>query len=160
MVNTLLTKQSHNLVMGFNEKGTWLLYKLRSDFSPSEKIQTEDDISASIPVPRERINHLNPQFKNKSFKVLQNCEAFLFQRPDEAIIRGYDKQAEKDIITEGTFLTNYEKLSKQDAIEIIEDIISCNHYHFGNLLPSSDQFFIDECPFLVDYFQKHKTVQI
>ncbi|MFY0606764.1 MAG: hypothetical protein JXR10_08615 [Cyclobacteriaceae bacterium] len=114
--------------IGFNQEGTWMLHKLRSDFSPSEKIQTEDDITASITVPRERLNHLNPQFQNKSFKVLRNCEAYLFQRPDEAIVRGYDKQAELDIITEGTFLTNYEKLTKKDAIEIMEDTINFDKY--------------------------------
>ena len=114
--------------VGFNEQGNWMLHKLRSDFSPSEKIQTEDDITASITVPRASLNNLNPQFANKSFKVLRNCEAFLFQRPDEAIVRGYDKQAEKDIITDGTFLTNYEKLTKEDAMEIMENTIDFDKY--------------------------------
>lgn len=114
--------------VGFNQDGNWMLNKLRSDFSPSEKIQTEDDITASITIPRERLNNLNPQFTNKSLKVLRNCEAFLFQRPDEAIVRGYDKQAERDIITDNTFLTNYELLNKDHAIEIMEDTINFDKY--------------------------------
>ncbi|MFY0627601.1 MAG: hypothetical protein JXR07_14960 [Reichenbachiella sp.] len=114
--------------IGFNQQGSWMLNKLRSDFSPCEKIQTEDDITASITIPRERLNDLNPQFENKSFKVLSNCENYLFQRPDEAINRGYDKQAELDIVSDNTFLTNYELLTKKEAIEIMEDTINFDKY--------------------------------
>jgi len=114
--------------IGFNQKGNWMLNKLRSDFSPSEKIQTEDDISASITLPREQLQNLNPEFTNKSLKVLTNCEAHLFQRPDEAVVRGYDKGAELDLITDGRFLTNYELMKKEDAIALYEDTINFDKY--------------------------------
>lgn len=114
--------------IGFNQKGLWLLNKLRSDFSPSIKIQTEDDISASITLPRNKIKNLNPEFVNKSVKVVANCESHLFQRPDEAIIRGYDKGAELDIVSDNRFLTNYELMKKKDAIEIFEDTINFDKY--------------------------------
>ncbi|WP_194766850.1 hypothetical protein [Tamlana sp. I1] len=114
--------------IGFNQKGNWLLNKLRSDFSPCEKIQTEDDITASITLPREDFKNLNPEFKNKSLKVVTNCEAHLFQRPDEAVVRGYDKNAELDIVSDGRFLTNYELLKKQDAIDIYNDTIHFDKY--------------------------------
>jgi hypothetical protein len=114
--------------IGFNQEGNWMLNKLRSDFSPSEKIQTEDDITASITVPRHRLDNLNPEFKNKSLKVLTNCEAHLFQRPDEAVVRGYDKGAELDLVTDGRFLTNYELLKKEDAIALYEDTINFDKY--------------------------------
>ncbi|RXP57033.1 hypothetical protein EC396_06915 [Lutibacter sp. HS1-25] len=114
--------------IGFNQKGLWLLNKLRSDFSPSEKIQIEDDISASITLPRNNFKNLNPEFTNKSLKVVANCESHLFQRPDEAIIRGYDKGAELDIVSDNRFLTNYELLKKKDAIEIFEDTINFDKY--------------------------------
>ncbi|WP_299553722.1 hypothetical protein [Seonamhaeicola sp.] len=114
--------------IGFNQQGTWMLNKLRSDFSASEKIQTEDDISASITLPRAELKDLNPEYTNPSVKVLINCEAHLFQRPDEAIVRGYDKGAELDIISDGRFLTNYEMLTKQDAIAIYEDTINFDKY--------------------------------
>jgi hypothetical protein len=114
--------------IGFNQKGNWLLNKLRSDFSACEKIQTEDDITASITIPKEQFKNLNPEYSNKSVKVLTNCEAHLFQRPDEAIVRGYDKGAELDIISDGRFLTNYEKLTKKDAIAIYEDTINYDKY--------------------------------
>lgn len=114
--------------IGFNEQGNWMLNKLRSDFSPSEKIQTEDDITASITIPRNQLNNLNPEFTNKSLKLLVNCEAHLFQRPDEAVVRGYDKGAELDIVTNGRFLTNYELLKKEDAIALYEDTINFDKY--------------------------------
>ena len=114
--------------IGFNQKGNWMLNKLRSDFSPCEKIQTEDDITASITLPRTSLSNLNPEFPNKSLKVLTNCEAHLFQRPDEAVVRGYDKGAELDLVTEGRFLTNYELLKKADAIALYEDTINFDKY--------------------------------
>ncbi|UMB61318.1 hypothetical protein MHL31_03725 [Lutibacter sp. A80] len=114
--------------IGFNQEGQWLLNKLRSDFSASQKIQLEDDISASITLPRQYFKNLNPEFDNKSLKVVANCESHLFQRPDEAIVRGYDEGAERDLVSNNVFLTNYELLTKKDAIEIYEDTINFDKY--------------------------------
>ncbi len=114
--------------IGFNPDGQWFLHKLRSDFIPSKKIQTEDDITASITLPANRLNDLNPEYKNKSVKLLMNCESHLFQRPDEAIIRGYDKEAEEDIVRENTFLTNYEPLTRKDAVALYENTIQFDQY--------------------------------
>jgi hypothetical protein len=145
--------------IGFNEHGDWMLNKLRSDFSACEKIQTEDDITASITIPRNRLKDLNQEYTNQSVKVLTNCEAHLFQRPDEAIVRGYDKGAELDIISNGRFLTNYEKLTKKDAIEIYEDTINYDKYtqpvqdFIKEIIDSDDdniQFVLPSHPRLVD----------
>jgi len=114
--------------IGFNQDGQWLLNKLRSDFSASQKIQLEDDISASITLPSNLFKNLNPEFTNKSLKVVANCESHLFQRPDEAIVRGYDEGAERDLVGENVFLTNYELLTKKDAVEIYEDTINFDKY--------------------------------
>src|SRR6056297_3006447 len=113
-------RYKHNKIMasyvriGFNPDGKWFLHKLRSDFIPSQKIQMEDDITASITLPANQLNNLNPEFPNKSVKLLTNCESYFFQRPDEAIIRGYDKDAEADIVSPNTFLTNYQPLTRED----------------------------------------------
>ena len=114
--------------IGFNPEGRWYLHKLRSDFIPSHKIQMEDDITATITVPKERLKNLNPEFKNQSLKLVSNCESYLFQRPDEAVVRGYDKIAEHDIVQNNTFLTNYEPLTRQDAIDLYEDVINYEKY--------------------------------
>ncbi|SET87333.1 hypothetical protein SAMN05444285_12663 [Draconibacterium orientale] len=114
--------------IGFNEEGRWYLHKLRSDFVPSMKIQTEDDISATITVPSNRLKDLNAEYNNPSVKLVANCESYLFQRPDEAVIRGYDKEAEKEIVDNNTFLTNYEPLTRENAIELIDEAISFEKY--------------------------------
>lgn len=114
--------------IGFEKDGNWLLHKLRSDFVPSHKIQMEDDITASITVGAHHLKHGNAEYTNPSIKFTANCEAHLFQRPDEAIIRGYDKEAEADISSKNTFLTNYEPLTRQDAVAIYENAIEYEKY--------------------------------
>ncbi len=114
--------------IGFNPEGNWLLHKLRSDFIPSEKIQVEDDITASVTLPATSFRKLNPIFKNKSLKVVDNCEQRLFQRPDEAVHRGYDKEAEADICKPNTFLTNYEPMNVEAAKNLVADAINFDLY--------------------------------
>lgn len=129
---TLLYKHNNVIAsyvrIGFDQENNWLLHKLRSDFVPSQKIQMEDDISATITIPARRLKNLNPEYNNKSLKVVANCEAYLFQRPDEAIHRGYDVEAEADIVQKNTFLTNYEPLSLEDAKGLVEDSMSFEQY--------------------------------
>ena len=116
------------LRVGLRNDGSWCTYKLRQDFLPSQKIQWEDDISSSIMVPASAIEDLNPEYKNPSVKVVENCEYRFFQRPDEAKVRGYDKQAEEDIATEGVFISNFEPKTKADAIALVEDSVNFNLY--------------------------------
>lgn len=114
--------------IGFNKEGNWLLHKLRSDFVPSLKIQVEDDITASVTVSASKLRNLNPIFDNKSVKIVGNCERYLFQRPDEAVVRGYDKEAEADMCKKGTFLTNYEPLTHADAQDLYDHAIEFDKY--------------------------------
>ncbi len=115
--------------IGFSQSGDWLYHKLRSDFLPAHKIQMEDDISATVTIPADKLNDLHPEYThNKSVKLVTNCESHLFQRPDEAIYRGYDVDAESDIVQSNTFLTNYEPLDRQDAVDIFEDTINFEKY--------------------------------
>ena len=100
------------LRVGFEADGSWRLFTLRPDFNPAVKVQTEDDITASVVLP-------SPEGPSRKF--VQNCETLLFQRPDDAIHRGYDKQAERDIATPGTFLSNFEPLTHADARDLRDD---------------------------------------
>ena len=130
--NTLMFKNEKVIAsyvrVGFSPSGDWLLHKLRTDYLPAHKIQMEDDISATLTIPSRLLSDLNPEYTNESVKVVANCENHLFQRPDEAIYRGYDVDAESDIVQSNTFLTNYEPLNKEDAIELIEDTIHFEKY--------------------------------
>ncbi|HOG93917.1 MAG TPA: hypothetical protein PLE80_10130, partial [Opitutaceae bacterium] len=99
--------EAHFLRVGFSPNGSWRTFSLRKDFNPAQKIQWEDDITASVVVPRERLTGLAASTRQPSLKIVQNCEYRLFQRPDDAIHRGYDHQTESDFARNGSFFSNY-----------------------------------------------------
>lgn len=116
------------LRVGFNSDTSWKIHKLRTDFYPAAKIQLEDDISVSTVIANESEGFITANPKHKSVKIVKNCEYRLFQRPDDAIHRGFDKQAEYDLSGKNMFICNYQPLSPDDAIEIKERAISYNLY--------------------------------
>jgi len=63
------------LRVGYDDKGAWRTFKLRQDYVHADKIQMEDDISASTVVPASSLSDLNPLVTNKSVKILENCES-------------------------------------------------------------------------------------
>jgi phosphoenolpyruvate carboxykinase (diphosphate) len=128
-----LKYENHKLVgnylrMGFDPEGSWRIFKLRPDFHPAEKLQVEDDITASVVVSRNSLDDVDPKYPNQSVKLVENCEAFLFQRPDDAIHPGFDKQAESDIASDGTFLSNFEPLTRDQARAIVDHIVEFDQY--------------------------------
>ncbi len=114
---------SQYLRVGFTEDDTWRTFGIRKDFAPAKKVQTEDDISASMVVPREAVSGLHPDVSNPSVKFVKNCEYRLFQRPDDAIIRGYDKKTESDFSQSGVFFSNYEPIPRSNANIMVKDAI-------------------------------------
>lgn len=122
---TLVTTR---LRVGFDADGLWRTFGLRKDFYPAVKIQAEDDITASVVVPADRLEHLSEAAHAPSLKFVKNCERRLFQRPDDAIHRGYDKQTEIDFARPDNFFSNYEPLQPADARELVEEAISFNQY--------------------------------
>ncbi len=116
------------LRMGYEPNGSWRIYKLRPDFNPADKVQVEDDITASIVLPREALNNLDPEYSHLSVKLVENCEERLFQRPDDAIHRGFDKDAEADLAGPGNFLSNFEPLSVEQTRELVDHIVEFDQY--------------------------------
>jgi hypothetical protein len=116
------------LRVGYTQDGAWRTFGLRKDFIPAAKISLEDDITASAVAPTKELKSLPPEWTAPSAKFVYNCEYRFFQRPDDAIIRGYDKQAEIDLSSPGSFLSNYEPLTRKDAKEEIEDAIRFGQY--------------------------------
>lgn len=116
------------LRVGFQENGKWRTFKLRQDYAQADKLQMEDDITASIVVPTRVLGNVGKAKDNPSVKITENCEYRFFQRPDDAIIRGYDKKAEEDIASPNTFISNFEPLSIEDAKEMIEDVINFDNF--------------------------------
>jgi phosphoenolpyruvate carboxykinase (diphosphate) len=93
------------------------------------KVQWEDDITASITVPAARLTGLpdwvDPEL---SVKFCKNIEARFFQRPDDAVIRGYDRQAEKDLARRDNFISNFEPLPRSEAGKMAEKCVSLTDY--------------------------------
>jgi hypothetical protein len=114
------------LRIGLMEDGSWRTFKMRQDFVSSAKIQMEDDITASVVVPAHLLKHLNQS--NPCVKLTVNCENRLFQRPDEAIHRGADRQTEADLAQPGNFLSNFEPLSPKDAQQLVDLTLSFVKY--------------------------------
>ncbi|MCX6609481.1 MAG: hypothetical protein NTW74_01360 [Acidobacteria bacterium] len=113
---------SNYLRVGFEPDSSWRIFKLRPDFYPSIKVQVEDDITASVVLPREQLSGLDPETTNPSVKLLTNCETLLFQRPDEAIHRGSDWQAESDMASPNTFISNYEPLTPAKVNAMVDHV--------------------------------------
>jgi hypothetical protein len=119
------------LRVGLDKQGRWRMYKLRQDFAAAAKIQLEDDITASTVVPHRFLNGLNPvdsQLTDASFKFIANCEYRLFQRPDDAVHRGLDKQTEADMAQPGNFFCNYEPLSKDKIQAEMTHLVEFEQY--------------------------------
>jgi hypothetical protein len=108
----------NTLRVGFEIDGSWRVFGLRHDFHPAAKVQMEDDITASVVAPPGAGAAASGA---ASQKFVQNCEYRLFQRPDDAIHRGYDQQAEADIASPGTFISNFAPLDRAAARDLVDD---------------------------------------
>lgn len=115
------------LRVGLQHDQAWRTFKLRQDFAPAEKLQLEDDITASIVISGEGLASvkLDPQ---ASYKFAVNCEYRLFQRPDEAIHRGFDKQAEGDLAEADNFMSNFQPLTGEEVETMIERVIDLDRF--------------------------------
>ena len=115
------------LRVGFENDGAWRLLSLRPDFSPAAKVQTEDDITASVVAPGGLESTPDSEL---SRKFVANCESLLFQRPDDAIVRGYDKQTESDMSDPDAdlFISNFQPLTPDDARAMAADAPGLSHF--------------------------------
>lgn len=124
--------QASYLRVGFTPDGVRSIHKLRQDYMPARKIQWEDDISASVIVPAAAVKGglgaVPDGVTGPGLKFSRNCEARFFQRPDDAIHRGYDKQAEADMARSDNFISNFEPLSRSKAKEMVERTVELSEY--------------------------------
>ncbi len=114
--------------VGYGQDGSWRIFGVRKDFVPSQKISTEDDITASVTAPRAVLAKTDPAFGYPSAKFVVNGESKFFQRPDDAIHRGYDRKTEADMARPGNFFCNYEPLDRRQAREEVENTIWFGQY--------------------------------
>ncbi|HXS16198.1 MAG TPA: hypothetical protein VN764_03365, partial [Polyangiaceae bacterium] len=111
------------LRVGLWKNGAWRTYKLRQDFVAADKVQMEDDITASTVVPARELRGLPAEYAaHPSLKIAENCEYRLFQRPDDAIHPGFDQQTELDMAQPGLFVSNFQPLSAADMRDLTEQV--------------------------------------
>ncbi len=116
------------LRVGHEKDGSWRIFRVRQDYAAAEKIQVADDITASVVLPSSSLEGLDPEYHNPSVKFIANCEYHLFQRPDDAINPGYDKQTESDLAGPGNFLSNFEPLTAKKIVDVVEDAIQFDRF--------------------------------
>ena len=111
------------------DDSNWRTFKVRQDFIAAAKVQREDDISVSTVAPASVIKEVGKStLKATSYKFLENCEYRLFQRPDDAIHRGLDKQTEWDLSQPGNFISNFQPLTNEEVREIVQDAIEFDKF--------------------------------
>ena len=116
------------LRIGLDSHGRWRTYKVRQDFAAAAKIQLEDDITASVVVPGKFLETLPMVQRDLGYKFVENCEYRLFQRPDDAIHRGLDRQSETDVADVGNFFCNYEPLTREDIQREMASVMEFDKY--------------------------------
>lgn len=117
------------LRVGFDRDAQWRTFKLRQDFIPAEKVQMEDDITASVVAPVAALTGCKPGLDPaRSVKLTHNCEMRLFQRPDDAITPGYDKQTEADMALHGNFMANFEPLAGEALAAEVDNVMRLHAY--------------------------------
>ena len=117
------------LRVGLLGEHTWRTYKVRQGFAPARKVQTEDDISASVVVPAAGLDHLGKFVTPAtSHKFVENCENRLFQRPDDAIHKGLDKQTERDLARRDNFIVNFEPLDRQQLEDLCDRVVELSKF--------------------------------
>jgi hypothetical protein len=122
---------TYSVRVGFTEDSHWRIFSLRSDYVPAAKVQVEDDITVSAVVPASRLENLNPRYAGQlSYKMvsMENPEKRLFQRPDEAVNRGFDKQCEEDFSKTDNFFSNFEPLTADDAKKLLAEPITFSEF--------------------------------
>lgn len=99
--------------------------QIAQDFAAAFKIQL-DDITASVVVPG---SYLGEQVvPDRSYKFVANCEYRLFQRPDDAVHRGLDKQTEEDVARRDNFFCNFEPLDHKQTQAIVADVLNFDQF--------------------------------
>lgn len=114
--------------VGYMPDRSWRNFSLREDFHPAFKLQLADDITSTVTLPADQVVGLPEGHENLSVKFVHNCEYRLYQRPDEAIVPGYDHETEYEIAQPNTFTCNYKPLTRSDVQKMMNDRIRFEKY--------------------------------
>ncbi|MDE6576035.1 MAG: hypothetical protein K2L24_01380, partial [Opitutales bacterium] len=114
--------------VGFTADKNWRNFSLRDDFFPAFKLQLADDITSTVTLPGKNVPKFGQEYENLSMKFVHNCEYRLYQRPDEAVVPGYDHETEYEISQPNTFTCNYRPLTRADVRAMMNNRIKFEKY--------------------------------
>ena len=110
--------------------------KYLAPFSPNANgagaLGARSDSPAKTPTPlalglNETANMAAPSDADSlpvAVKFVTNCEFRLFQRPDDAVHRGFDKQAEADLArSDVNFISNFEPMSRANVADMMNKVV-------------------------------------
>jgi hypothetical protein len=117
------------LRVGRLDDGAWRVCKVRQDFVGAQKVQLADDIAVSATIPTRLLRDTQAGIASATAcKIVANCETRLFQRPDDAKYRGLDPHTELDLTLDDNFISNFQPLTRDDARELVDDVLTFHHY--------------------------------
>ena len=135
------------LRVGFNQEGGWRTFKVRQDYLACEKVQMEDDISASVVVPSTTVKHwlAKADTHPSSIKLVSNCEYRLFQRPDDYEPLDHDKLSDivEDVMTFSKFTDPMRHLLEEAYQQHQPYVVSSAHPRLVSGKPSKNPRYLE-----------------
>ena len=92
---------SNYLRVGYDPDGSWRIYGCGRTSIPPRRSRWRTTSPPRSCCRASSCATSTASTRNPSVKLVANCESMLFQRPDDAIHRGFDTQAEADIASAG-----------------------------------------------------------
>ena len=118
------------LRIGFDEAGKWRIFKVRQDFIATEKIQKEDDITASIVVPARCLRRLPGQHQEaktaSSWSLTANTDCF-----SDPMMQSFRASIRRQNLTSPKLETSspiMSHLKGEQLAEVVEDVLTFDNY--------------------------------
>ena len=106
----------------------WRTFKLRQDFSPAAKVQTEDDITASIVVPAGRLGMRPRRRRPPATNSRSTASAGCSSGPTTRSTAASTSQTEADMARPDNFLSNFEPLTSDQARAQVERVTEFDEF--------------------------------
>ena len=105
------------------------MFKVRQDFIAAEKVQMEDDISASVVVPADMLPNLSPKSSDPSRQAGRQLRvAACSSAPMTRSIAASTTRPKQDMAQRDNFLANFEPLKGDTLTEIVDDVVGFGQY--------------------------------
>ena len=103
------------LRVGLLEPAAWRTYKVRQDFAAASKVQTEDDISASVVVPVTQLVHDVPMSAASAANSRSIANTDCSSGPMTRSIADWTSRPKLDMARPDNFISNFEPITRPQA---------------------------------------------